>query len=69
MAKRESTCLVCGRAYTDYDAAPRFFCSVACEADAGGPVHHDRVHYDTGRGRPARVGKRVRKGGWSGDPK
>ena len=58
MAKREATCLVCGRAYTDYDAAPRHFCSVACAADAGGPVHHDRVHKDLGRGRPAKTPKR-----------
>jgi len=37
MARREAHCLVCGRKYTDYDAAPRFFCSVGCEADAGRP--------------------------------
>jgi hypothetical protein len=35
MAKSERPCLVCGRMYTCYDAAPRLFCSVGCEADAG----------------------------------
>ena len=32
MAKREAHCLVCGRTFTDHDAAPRHFCSVACAA-------------------------------------
>jgi hypothetical protein len=54
MARRDATCLVCGRTYTDYDAAPRWFCSVACEADAGTPTDGLPTH-TTGRGRAART--------------
>lgn len=38
MAKHQQTCLVCGRSFNYYDAAPRGFCSVGCEADAGEPL-------------------------------
>jgi predicted nucleic acid-binding Zn ribbon protein len=60
MARRERHCLVCGRTYTDHDAAPRHFCSVACAADAG-DLSHERVHRDTGRARPARVARSIKK--------
>jgi hypothetical protein len=60
VAKRETQCLVCGRTYADYDAAPRHFCSVACAADAG-DLSYERVHRVTGRGRPARVARYVKK--------
>jgi hypothetical protein len=66
MARREAHCLVCGRAYTDHDAAPRHFCSVACAADAG-DLSHERVHRDTGRTRPARVARSIKKATVSDD--
>ena len=58
MAKHTSSCLVCGRSYTDYDAAPRHFCSVACQADSG-EVIGDMVALYTGRGRAAKTPSRV----------
>ena len=62
MAKREAHCLVCGRKYIDYDAAPRFFCTVACEADAGAPVRGENpVHKIIGRGRAAKTLPRTSK--------
>lgn len=52
MSVYKATCLVCGREYQSYDASPRLFCSVGCEADAG-PSLQDPVQRDPGRGRPA----------------
>jgi hypothetical protein len=45
MAVHEVDCLVCGRPFKDYDAAPRFFCSVGCAADAG-PVEEKATPLD-----------------------
>lgn len=55
MAKHERDCLVCGRKYVFYDAAPKHFCSVACEADAGGSGW--QMHKIVGRTRPAKTVK------------
>lgn len=57
MAKHERTCLVCGRVYIYYDASPKFFCSVGCEADAGSPVDLP-VHRGSGKARPAKTARR-----------
>jgi hypothetical protein len=61
MAKHERDCLVCGRKYVFYDAAPKHFCSVACEADAGGsgrcPSLGWQMHKIVGRTRPAKTVK------------
>ena len=62
MAKSDRSCLVCGRMYTFYDAAPRHFCSVGCEADAGGsgrvPSLGWQRHKILGRGRAAKTAPR-----------
>lgn len=56
MGKVQRECLVCGRKFADYDAAPRFFCSVGCEYDAGSiPAEAPRRPH---RSRPART-KRI----------
>ena len=57
MAMATSDCLVCGRPYAYYDAAPRHFCSVACEVDAGPVGQQTDTQTDTsqGRGRAAKV--------------
>lgn len=69
MAKREATCLVCGRKYTDYDAAPRFFCSVGCEADAGAPLHDVNPARERGRAAktPPRIARNIKKAKVSAD--
>jgi hypothetical protein len=43
--------------YIYYDAAPKFFCSVGCEADAGSPVDLP-VHRGSGKARPAKTARR-----------
>ena len=58
MAKHITTCLVCGRKYNDYDAAPRFFCSVACAADSGEVVVGDMAAMYR-KVRPARTPPRI----------
>jgi hypothetical protein len=55
MAARDVTCLVCGRPVKDYDAAPRLFCSVGCEADAGPIDQREPPHPVPGRGQPVKT--------------
>lgn len=71
MAKHKQPCLICGRLFDYYDAAPRGFCSVGCEADAGEPLadlyaRHERravaVEAEDPRGRPARTLRSVAGG-------
>jgi hypothetical protein len=58
MAVATSDCLVCGRPYAYYDAAPRHFCSVACEVDAG-PVGSQIRAVSVARGRAAKVARAI----------
>jgi hypothetical protein len=51
MASFSASCLVCGRRYITHDAAPRFFCSVGCEVDAG--CDDVWAHEPSRRSRPA----------------
>jgi|LakMenEpi03Aug12_release.lakeMendotaPanAssembly.Ray.scaffolds.fasta_scaffold1309461_1 endogenous inhibitor of DNA gyrase (YacG/DUF329 family) len=67
MAKRQVTCLICGKAFTDYDAAPRLFCSVGCEADVGEPLadlyaRQAERHDQPARARPASTARSARPG-------
>jgi len=61
MAKHKRTCLVCGRIYDYYDAAPKFFCSVGCEADSGAIHEENPVHKIFGEARAARVARNIKK--------
>lgn len=62
MAKHKQPCLICGRLFDYYDAAPRGFCSVGCEGDAGEPLADLYERQEQRRveaSRPARVGRAV----------
>jgi len=69
MARREASCLICGRMYThtDEEAIRNFqrayFCSLGCAADAG-PIG-EASHKVSGRGRAAKTPPRPKqnKGG------
>jgi hypothetical protein len=58
MTMATSDCLVCGRPYAYYDAAPRHFCSVACEVDAG-PVGSQIRAVAVERGRAAKISRAI----------
>lgn len=57
MAAREQNCLVCGKVFTIYDAAPSFYCSVGCAADAGASLKDEAPYVVRGRGRAATVAR------------
>jgi hypothetical protein len=63
MAEHAHTCLVCGRSFTFYDAAPTFFCSIACQLDAGEPIQTQSKRKETSqRARGAAVHRVKRRG-------
>lgn len=56
MASFDMACLVCGRTFTNHDASLKYFCSVACEFDAG-PVRSTIEHLKLERARAAKVAR------------
>ena len=54
MASFDTSCLVCGRSFTNRDGLLKYFCSVSCEFDAG-PVRSTLERLKLERARAAKA--------------